>query len=243
MGSRGAEAYRRRLEEAARLKAAGMPELAGYKLPEGLGGARDDELAAKRRKVSAADKAEYLVRDAMNRGEFNNLRYAGKPIPGIDDPDPDWWIKRLIKRENISGLGPPALLLRVEDEEFEERLDQLPSERQARDAVADFNARVIDARRQLLGGPPVVTPLRDVEEEVRNWRQRRGLALDPEPAPSSGPAPEEPHGAGARGAGPHGTVKRRWRHRVRRLFPGLPDRQPLSPPADLPDREGSDNQQ
>ena len=231
MGSRGAEADRKRLEEAARLKAAGTPELAGYKLPEGLGGARDDELAARRRKVSAADKAEYLVRDAMNRGEFDNLRYAGKPIPGIDDPDPDWWIKRLIKRENISGLGPPALLLRVEDEEFEERLDRLPSERQARDAVAGFNARVIDARRQLLGGPPVVTPLRDVEEEVRNWRQRRGLA--PDPLPESGPAPEEPHRTGSR----------RWMNRMRRLFPGLPDRQPLSPPADLPDREGSDHQQ
>ncbi|MBP3036959.1 DUF1992 domain-containing protein [Arthrobacter sp. zg-ZUI100] len=178
MGGSGAEAYRKRLEQAARLKAAGAPEHAGYKLPEGLGPAQK-ELEEKRRKVSAADKADYLIRDAMNRGEFDNLQYAGKPIPGLDDPDPDWWIKRLIKRENITGLGPPALQLRVEDAELETRLDRLPSERQVREAVEDFNARVVEARRQLLGGPPVVTKTRDSEAEVRGWRQRRGLPDTP----------------------------------------------------------------
>ena len=216
MGGRGAEAYKKRLEQAARLKAAGTPENAGYKLPEGLGGAEEDELEAKRRKVSAADKADYLIRDAMNRGDFDNLRYAGKPIPGLDDPDPDWWLKRLIKRENISGLGPPALLLRVEDEEFDARLDRLPSERQVRDAVADFNTRVIEARRQLLGGPPVVTKLRDEEAEVRGWRQRRGLppAAESGTAPPPGGAPETRHRSGPRS----------WLRRLRALFAALPGR-------------------
>ncbi|WAP51002.1 DUF1992 domain-containing protein [Arthrobacter sp. ATA002] len=223
MGSTGAEAYRKRLEQAARLKAAGTPENAGYKMPEGLGGAREDELAAKRRKISAADKADYLIRDAMNRGEFQDLRYAGKPIPGLGDPDPDWWIKRLIKRENISGLGPPALLLRVEDEEFGPRLDRLPSERQVRDAVEDFNSRIIEARRQLLGGPPVITKLRDAEEEVRGWRERRGLpAGEPE---------AEALAAAANGAGTADTTRRpgprRWLRRLReRLAHGRPGRLP-----------------
>ena len=216
MGGRGAEAYKKRLEQAARLKAAGTPENAGYKLPEGLGGAEEDELEAKRRKVSAADKADYLIRDAMNRGDFDNLRYAGKPIPGLDDPDPDWWLKRLIKRENISGLGPPALLLRVEDEEFDARLDRLPSERQVRDAVADFNTRVIEARRQLLGGPPVVTKLRDEEAEVRGWRLRRGLppAAESGTAPPPGAAPETRHRSGPRS----------WLRRLRALVAALPGR-------------------
>ncbi|WP_104104611.1 DUF1992 domain-containing protein [Arthrobacter sp. 08Y14] len=175
MAGGGAEGYRKRLEQAARLKAAGTAEAGGYKLPEGLGASESEEALEKRRKFSEAQKADYLIRDAMGRGEFDNLQYAGKPIPGLDDPDPDWWIKRLIKRENISGLGPPALLLRVEDEKFEERLDQLPSERQVRDAVEDFNVRVIDARRQLQGGPPVITKLRNADEEVLGWRARRGL--------------------------------------------------------------------
>ena len=205
MAGSGAEAYRKRMEQAARLKAAGSSEAAGYKLPEGLGAAESEAALEKRKKFSEAQKADYLIRDAMNRGEFDNLRYAGKPIPGLDDPDPDWWIKRLIKRENISGLGPPALLLRVEDEEFGERLDQLPSERQVRGAVEDFNLRVIEARRQLLGGPPVITKLRDVDDEVRGWRIRRGLPPAPHDAEAAarsgeaaatGEAGTQRHGAG-----------------------------------------------
>ncbi|MET4060096.1 hypothetical protein ABIB35_001641 [Arthrobacter sp. UYP6] len=220
MTGSGAEAYRKRLEQAARLKAAGTPEAAGYKLPEGLGTAESDEAHERRRKFTEAQKADYLIRDAMKRGEFDNLSYAGKPIPGLDDPDPHWWIKRLIQRENISGLGPPALLLRVEDEEFEGRLDQLPSEAQVRDAVEDFNSRVINARRQLLGGPPVITKLRDVQDEVHGWRQRRGL-----PVADAGAAAEV--GAGEPDAPEHGRRGRNspgnpsgWGRRLQRWLPG-----------------------
>ncbi len=39
--------------------------------------------------------------------------------------------------------------------------------------MADFNRRVVEARRQLQGGPPVVTPTRDAEAEVAAWRDRR----------------------------------------------------------------------
>ena len=220
MAGSGAQAYRKRLEQAARLKAAGTTEAAGYKLPEGLGTAESEEAHAKRRKFTEAQKADYLIRDAMRRGEFDNLSYAGKPIPGLEDPDPHWWIKRLIQRENISGLGPPALLLRVEDEEFQGRLDQLPSESQVRDAVEDFNARVIDARRQLLGGPPVITKLRDVEDEVRGWRQRRGMPVADTRAAADVPTgePDAPeHGRRGRKSPdkPSG-----WWHRLQRWLPG-----------------------
>ena len=52
----------------------------------------------------------------------------------------------------------------------------MASERDVRAALEDFNSRVIEARRQLLGGPPVVTPTRDVEAEVEAWRRRRSPA-------------------------------------------------------------------
>jgi hypothetical protein len=42
-----------------------------------------------------------------------------------------------------------------------------------RRVVEDFNRRVIEARRQLTGGPPVVTPTRDVDHEIQAWRERR----------------------------------------------------------------------
>ncbi|MDQ0095207.1 DnaJ family domain-containing protein [Paeniglutamicibacter psychrophenolicus] len=111
---------------------------------------------------------------AFARGDFDNLAYAGKPIPGLGSTaDPDWWIKGLMKREHISGVGPPALLLRKEDEELEGTLDRMADPAAVRDLLEDFNARIIEARRQLLGGPPVITALRDVEDEVASWRERR----------------------------------------------------------------------
>ena len=110
----------------------------------------------------------------MRRGDFDNLPGAGKPLEGLTGRhDPDWWIRRKIEREKLSGLGPPALTLRVEHAQLEANLDRMHRESEVREAVEDFNRRVIEARRQLLGGPPVVTPTRDVGEEIRAWRDRR----------------------------------------------------------------------
>ncbi len=109
----------------------------------------------------------------MARGEFDNLPGAGKPLNLPDQHDPDWWVKGLIEREKITGVLPPALALRREDAELDAELDRLGSEDEVRRTLADFNERVVAARRQLQGGPPVVTPLREVEDEVNAWRQRR----------------------------------------------------------------------
>lgn len=117
---------------------------------------------------------ETAIVQAIRRGDFDDLPGAGKPIPGLGDHhDPDWWIRRKIQTENLTGLGPPALTLRVEHAQMKETLDALTRESDVRDAVEDFNRRVIEARRQLLGGPPVVTPTRDVDAEVAAWRDRR----------------------------------------------------------------------
>ena len=94
----------------------------------------------------------------------------------------------MIEAEKLSGLGPPALLLRVESAELTDRLDDLAREDDVREALEDFNRRVVEARRQLQGGPPVVTPLRDVDAEVGAWRERRAarladLARHPDAAP------------------------------------------------------------
>ena len=177
MGNCGADAYRRRMERAARIRAAGVPEQQEET-------AEEAELRRRKEQVDPASKADYLIRDAMMRGEFDNLQYAGKPIPNLGEAnDPDWWVKGLIERENISGLGPPALLLRVEDAELDTVLDAKPSAALVRETVEDFNRRIIEARRQLLGGPPVITKLRDVELEVQRWRERRAGDREPEPEP------------------------------------------------------------
>ncbi|HKP05835.1 MAG TPA: DUF1992 domain-containing protein [Microbacterium sp.] len=126
---------------------------------------------------SAADRAavvETAIQQAIRRGEFDDLPGAGKPIPGLGEThDPDWWIRRKIETEQLTGLGPPALMLRVENAELDAKLDDLSREADVREALEDFNRRVVEARRQLLGGPPVVTPTRDVEVELTAWRERR----------------------------------------------------------------------
>ena len=129
------------------------------------------------RNPTALDRAAYVetaIQQAIRRGEFDDLPGAGKPLRGLGaSQDPDWWIRRKIETEQLRGLGPPAIMLRVENAQLDDRLDALPSEQDVRETLEDFNRRVIEARRQLLGGPPVVTPTRDVDSEVRAWRQRR----------------------------------------------------------------------
>lgn len=121
-----------------------------------------------------AQIVETAIQQAIRRGDFDDLPGAGKPLPGLTGThDPDWWIRRKIEREQLTGLGPPALLLRTEDTELEARLDRLASEAAVREHLDGFNRRVIEARRQLQGGPPVITPTRDVEDEVVRWQERR----------------------------------------------------------------------
>ncbi|TLM81814.1 DUF1992 domain-containing protein [Pseudarthrobacter sp. NamE5] len=184
MSSGGAE-FRKRLERAAELRSYRGAGISNQE--EAALEALDEKEREKRKKVSDAARADYLVRDAMAQGKFDNLKYAGKPIPGLGERyDPDWWVKGLLQRENISGLGPPAILLRTEDAELDGKIDEQYTEQQVRDILQDFNRRVIDARRQLQGGPPVITKTRDVEEEVVRWRERRAARVAeaaPEPEP------------------------------------------------------------
>jgi hypothetical protein len=113
------------------------------------------------------------IRQAMARGDFDDLPGTGKPIEDLGTAhDPDWWLKRLVERERIAVL-PPSVQLRKEDAELDDRLAALASEQEVRREVEDFNERVIAARYRLPEGPPLVTMPRDVEETVTAWRARR----------------------------------------------------------------------
>jgi hypothetical protein len=117
---------------------------------------------------------EMSIQQAIRRGDFDDLPGAGKPLKNLNQTyDPDWWIRQKIESEKLTGLGPPALTLRTENAGLDDRIDSAGSERQVRDLLDDFNRRVVHARRQLQGGPPVVTPPRDVDAEVARWRERR----------------------------------------------------------------------
>ncbi len=46
---------------------------------------------------------ERQIREAMERGEFDRLPGAGKPIEGLDAPyDPTWWAKEWLRRHRLA---------------------------------------------------------------------------------------------------------------------------------------------
>ena len=129
--------------------------------------------AARARMEQQHTWVDLQVRQAMERGDFDDLPGAGKPIPDLgQEHDPDWWIKKMVERENIAVL-PPSLQLRKEDRELDDRLDKVVSESEVREVVEDFNERVIAARYGAPAGPPLITMPRDVEATVEAWRERR----------------------------------------------------------------------
>lgn len=121
-----------------------------------------------------SDWVDQQIRAAEARGEFENLPGFGKPLKGLGEShDPDWWLKQLVEREQITGVLPPALQLRKDDAELDDVLDKLSREADVRRIVEDFNERVRAALYQPLGGPPLITQQRDVDTEVERWRDLR----------------------------------------------------------------------
>ena len=132
-----------------------------------------EKAAARARIAQQHTWVDLQVQRAMERGEFDNLPGAGKPIEGLGvQHDPDWWLKKLVQREQIAVL-PPSLQLRKDDAELDDRLDTLSVETEVRREVEEFNARVIHARYTPSDGPPLITMPRDVDETVAAWRERR----------------------------------------------------------------------
>lgn len=152
--------------------------------------AREAEKKAARARIEHQQTwVDLQIRQAMERGDFDNLPGAGKPIEGLGDTyDPEWWLKKLVEREHIAVL-PPALQLRKDDAGLDDHLDTLASEKEARRFVEEFNARVIRARYTPVDGPPLITLPRDVDETLAAWHERRAARRRTTPAVA---APEPP---------------------------------------------------
>ena len=110
---------------------------------------RESRAAARARIEQQQTWVDVQVRQAMERGDFENLPGHGKPIEDLGtEHDPDWWLKKLVERERITVL-PPSVALRKEDAELDAELDRPPREAEVREHVEDFNERVIAARYPL----------------------------------------------------------------------------------------------
>lgn len=123
-------------------------------------------------------RVDRLIREAYERGEFDNLPGSGKPLPDRGELyDETWWLKEWVRRENLTGLAPASLRIRKDAKDLMDSLTNVPSELAVRALVADLNERIERARRGLVDGPTVMLDTFDVDEVVAAWRRhgsRRG---------------------------------------------------------------------
>ncbi|WP_019545551.1 DUF1992 domain-containing protein [Streptomyces sulphureus] len=126
--------------------------------------------------ISFESWADRQIREAEQRGEFDDLPGKGKPLRSLDQPyDEYWWLREKAERESLSYL-PPALVLRKEAEQVREQAVTARSEAEVRASVREVNEKIRAAIRNPPEGPPLnVAPL-DEERLVAVWRERRPSA-------------------------------------------------------------------
>lgn len=118
---------------------------------------------------------ETQIRGAYERGEFEHLAGAGKPIPrGGGD---DWWVRGYLEREGLSAddLLPEPLRLRKDIERLPDTVRPARTEREVRDEVARLNRRIAAWLRRP-SGPQVPIRRVDPDEIVERWRADRASA-------------------------------------------------------------------
>jgi hypothetical protein len=116
---------------------------------------------------------EQQIREARQEGQFDQLPGAGKPLPDLTGVhDPLWWVKNLVRREQLSDL-PPAMAIKVRVEQELAQLPQLTCEEDVRAKVAALNAEIAKINRTTISGPPTSLAKLDVDTIVQRWHQQR----------------------------------------------------------------------
>ncbi len=124
------------------------------------------------------------ISEAAERGAFDDLPGAGKPIPrrSQGETGTDAWLRQYLRREGLSGedLLPTPLRLRKEIERLTQTVQELNSEKEVRKIVADLNGRIAEWRR-IPQGPPIFLPLVDEDLMLRRWREAHPQIPPPPP--------------------------------------------------------------
>ena len=138
--------------------------------------------------ISFASWIDQRINEAAERGAFDNLPGAGKPLPNRGEADDGQaWLRDYLRREGVSAeeMLPVPLRLRKEVERLTATVQDLRSEQEVREVVEELNQRIRQWRR-IPVGPPVPVSLVDEETMVARWRDAhprpsRPAQADPEP--------------------------------------------------------------
>jgi hypothetical protein len=113
------------------------------------------------------------IRVAMEKGAFDNLPGAGKPLPNLDQEyDPLWWVKQLAQREQLSMLPPSLELLRKVEKELA-TIETLHDEATVRRRAAALNVEISKVNATVVEGPPTRLGTLNVDEIVARWQRTR----------------------------------------------------------------------
>jgi Domain of unknown function (DUF1992) len=146
----------------------------------------------KPRGMSFGSWIDQQIDEAADRGAFDNLPGAGKPLPNRGDEDAGQaWLREYVLREGVPAedLLPPPLKLRKERERLAESVQGFRSEQAVLDACDELNQRILQWRR-FPSGPPIFVPLVDTEAMIGAWRE--GQLAGPAPASSAAGSGSEP---------------------------------------------------
>ncbi|WP_020501998.1 DUF1992 domain-containing protein [Sciscionella marina] len=111
------------------------------------------------------------VREASERGQFDDLPGYGKPLPGAGERyDELWWVKDKIRRENITHLPGPFAIRKAAEDAHRAALEA-KTERGAREIVETINDRIREELRRPNDGPPLGVRPFDIDAVLAEWRR------------------------------------------------------------------------
>lgn len=123
--------------------------------------------------VSWESWIDQQIREAREDGAFDDLPGAGKPLADLEHGyDPDWWVKKLVRREGVSVLPPALAMVRKVETELA-KIWALARESDVRTRVTALNAEIATVNATAAEGPPTRLAPLDVEALVQEWRRRR----------------------------------------------------------------------
>lgn len=123
--------------------------------------------------VSWESWIDQQIRQAREEGAFDDLPGAGKPLADLEQSyDPDWWVKKLVRREGVSVLPPALAVIRKVEAELA-KIWTLSRESDVKTRVTALNAEIAKINAMAAEGPPTRLALLDLEALVQEWRQRR----------------------------------------------------------------------